>query len=178
MSDFNQDPNAAQSSFEQQRDQLVQEITAAMDSVVFNLDILNRSLKESIEVGNGFQDASRLWSTFYNSGADEPQCGRTPDGESPKTAQNQEGPGLDTETVSAVPNLADSDNLEVGHREETPVQLSQTEIASEPTDLEYPTPAEKDTEQQPGQLEKENTHQKVGDSPLENVDPTLKNASQ
>ncbi|KAM9889818.1 hypothetical protein OXX69_012742, partial [Metschnikowia pulcherrima] len=44
MSDSNQDPDAAQSSFEQQRDQLVQEITAAMDSVVFNLDILNRSL--------------------------------------------------------------------------------------------------------------------------------------
>ncbi|OBA19766.1 DASH complex, subunit Dad1, partial [Metschnikowia bicuspidata var. bicuspidata NRRL YB-4993] len=52
--------------FESQRDQLVQEITAAMDSVVYNLDILNRSLKDSIQVGNGFQDASRLWATFYD----------------------------------------------------------------------------------------------------------------
>ncbi|KAM9902032.1 hypothetical protein OXX79_004186 [Metschnikowia pulcherrima] len=178
MSDSNQDPNAAQSSFEQQRDQLVQEITAAMDSVVFNLDILNRSLKESIEVGNGFQDASRLWSTFYNSGADEPQSGQKPDGETPKKAQNQEGPELDTETVSVVPNLALSESLEVDRREETPVQLSQTVIASEPSDLENFTPTEKGTEQQPGQLEEENTHQKVGDSTLENVDPTLKNASQ
>ncbi|KAM9893741.1 hypothetical protein OXX79_009154 [Metschnikowia pulcherrima] len=178
MSDSNQDPNAAQSSFEQQRDQLVQEITAAMDSVVFNLDILNRSLKESIEVGNGFQDASRLWSTFYNSGADEPQSGRKTDGESPKTAQNQEGPELDTETVSAVPNSAVSEDLEVGHGEETPVQLSQAEIASEPTDNENPTPTEKGTETQSGQLEEENTQQKDGDSTPENVDSTLGNASQ
>ncbi|KAF8002486.1 hypothetical protein HF325_003451 [Metschnikowia pulcherrima] len=178
MSDFNQDPNAAQSSFEQQRDQLVQEITAAMDSVVFNLDILNRSLKESIEVGNGFQDASRLWSTFYNPGADERQSGRKPDGGSVKKAQNQEGPEPDTETVSKVSNLADSENLEVDRREETPVKMSQAEIASEPTDLENPTPTEKDTETQSGQLEEENTQQKVGDSTLENVDPTLGNASQ
>ncbi|QBM87239.1 DASH complex subunit Dad1 [Metschnikowia aff. pulcherrima] len=178
MSDTNQDPDAAQSSFEQQRDQLVQEITAAMDSVVFNLDILNRSLKESIEVGNGFQDASRLWSTFYNSGADEAQSRRKPDGETPKKAQNQEGPELDTETVSEVPNLALSENLEVDRRENTPVQLSQTEIAAEPTDIENPTPTEKGTEQQPGQLEEENTQQNVGDSILENVDLTLENASQ
>lgn len=178
MSDFDQDPNAAQSSFEQQRDQLVQEITAAMDSVVFNLDILNRSLKESIEVGNGFQDASRLWSTFYNSGADEPQSGRKPDGESVKKAQNQESAEPDTEPVSEVPNLALSESLEADRREETPVQLSQAEIASEPTDLENPTPTEKGTETQSGQLEEENTHQKDGDLTPENVDLTLGNASQ
>lgn len=55
------------SSFEKQRDQLVQEITAAMDSVVYNLDILNRSLKDSIQVGSLFQDSSKLWANFYNS---------------------------------------------------------------------------------------------------------------
>ncbi|GEQ68477.1 hypothetical protein JCM33374_g2145 [Metschnikowia sp. JCM 33374] len=62
--DSNQMPQV--SSFEKQRDQLVQEITAAVDSVVSNLDILNRSLQESIQVGSDFQDSSRLWATFYN----------------------------------------------------------------------------------------------------------------
>jgi DASH complex subunit DAD1 len=52
--------------FEKQRDLLLQEISNSMDSVVYNLDILNRSLNESIQVGKEFDDVGRLWSHFYD----------------------------------------------------------------------------------------------------------------
>lgn len=54
------------SNFEKQRDQLVQEVTHALDSVVRNLDVLNRSLHESVEVGKEFDHVGRLWTNFYN----------------------------------------------------------------------------------------------------------------
>lgn len=53
------------SSFEKQRDVLVQEIAAALDSVINNMDILNRSLHDSVQVGKDFDDVGRLWSRFY-----------------------------------------------------------------------------------------------------------------
>ncbi|SGZ52370.1 CIC11C00000000905 [Sungouiella intermedia] len=53
-------------TFEKQRDYLVQEIASAMDSVVANLDTLNRSLNESIQVGKEFENVGRLWSSFYD----------------------------------------------------------------------------------------------------------------
>lgn len=53
-------------TFEKQRDYLVQEIASAMDSVVNNLDTLNRSLNESIQVGKEFENVGRLWSSFYD----------------------------------------------------------------------------------------------------------------
>lgn len=52
--------------FEKQRNLLVQEIASALDSVVYNLDVLNRSLNDSVQVGKEFEDVGRLWSTFYN----------------------------------------------------------------------------------------------------------------
>lgn len=52
--------------FEKQRDLLIQEIANSIDSVVYNLDILNRSLNESIQVGKEFDDVGRLWSHFYD----------------------------------------------------------------------------------------------------------------
>lgn len=55
------------SSFETQRDCLVQEITTAMDSVVYHLETLNRSLNDSVQVGKEFENAGQLWSTFYDS---------------------------------------------------------------------------------------------------------------
>lgn len=54
------------STFEKQRDYLLQEITSAIDSVVSNLDVLNRSLNDSIQVGKEFDNVGRLWSSFYN----------------------------------------------------------------------------------------------------------------
>lgn len=57
---------SSDASFEKQRDQLVQEIAAAMDKVVYNLDILNRSLNDTIQVGKEFENVSRLWGTFYS----------------------------------------------------------------------------------------------------------------
>lgn len=53
-------------SFETQRDQLVQEIALAMDSVVYNLETLNRSLADSVLVGKDFEGVASLWSTFYD----------------------------------------------------------------------------------------------------------------
>ncbi|CUM64256.1 uncharacterized protein PRCAT00001853001 [Priceomyces carsonii] len=52
--------------FEKQRDLLLQEISNSIDSVVYNLDILNRSLSSSIQVGKEFDDIGRLWSNFYD----------------------------------------------------------------------------------------------------------------
>lgn len=54
-------------SFETQRDHLVQEVAAAMDSVVRNLETLNRTLNDSVQVGKEFENVGRLWSTFYDS---------------------------------------------------------------------------------------------------------------
>lgn len=54
------------SSFESQRDYLVQEIATALDSVVYNLETLNRTLNDSVQVGKEFENAGQLWSTFYN----------------------------------------------------------------------------------------------------------------
>ncbi|KAF3988721.1 hypothetical protein FT663_03214 [Candidozyma haemuli var. vulneris] len=66
------------STFEKQRDFLLSEISTAIDSVVYNLDVLNRSLNDSVQVGKEFDDVGRLWSTFYNGvgktgGSEEPQ---------------------------------------------------------------------------------------------------------
>lgn len=54
------------SSFETQRDHLVQEIASSMDSVVYNLETLNRTLNDSVQVGKEFENVGQLWSTFYN----------------------------------------------------------------------------------------------------------------
>lgn len=54
------------SYFEKQRDLLVQEIANSIDSVVFNMDILNKSLNESIQIGKEFEDIGKLWSRFYS----------------------------------------------------------------------------------------------------------------
>ncbi|XYA00869.1 Dolichyl-diphosphooligosaccharide-protein glycosyltransferase subunit dad1 [Meyerozyma guilliermondii] len=52
--------------FEKQRDLLLQEIGASLDSVVYNLDVLNRSLNGSVSVGKEFDNVGRLWSHFYD----------------------------------------------------------------------------------------------------------------
>lgn len=52
--------------FEKQRDLLIQEIGLSMESVIFHLDTLNRSLAGSIAVGKEFEDVARLWSHFYD----------------------------------------------------------------------------------------------------------------
>lgn len=62
--------------FEKQRDLLIQEIGLSMESVIFHLDTLNRSLAGSIAVGKEFEDVARLWSHFYD-GATQPKEGTT-----------------------------------------------------------------------------------------------------
>lgn len=52
--------------FEKQRDLLLQEITSGIDAVVYNLDVLNRSLHDSIQVGKEFENVGNLWATFYD----------------------------------------------------------------------------------------------------------------
>ncbi len=52
------------SYFEKQRDLLIQEIGLSMESVIFHLDTLNRSLAGSIAVGKEFEDVASLWSHF------------------------------------------------------------------------------------------------------------------
>lgn len=52
--------------FEKQRDLLLQEIGASLDLVVYNLDVLNRSLNGSVSVGKEFDNVGRLWLHFYD----------------------------------------------------------------------------------------------------------------
>lgn len=54
------------SYFEKQRDLLIQEIGLSLESVIYNLDILNRSLNGAVSVGKEFDDVGRLWSHFYD----------------------------------------------------------------------------------------------------------------
>lgn len=63
MSDADAVPNTA---FEKHRDLLVQEIAGAIDSVIYNLDTLNRTLDASIQVGSEFNDVGKLWNNFYD----------------------------------------------------------------------------------------------------------------
>lgn len=52
--------------FEKQRDLLLGEISSSIDSVVYNLEILNRSLNLSVQVGKEFDNVGRLWNLFYD----------------------------------------------------------------------------------------------------------------
>lgn len=52
--------------FEKQRDLLIQEIGLSMESVIFHLDTLNRSLGGLVAVGKEFDEVARLWSHFYD----------------------------------------------------------------------------------------------------------------
>lgn len=54
------------SDFEKQRNILIQEISNSINSIVLNLNSLNRSLNNSIQVGKDFENVSSLWSNFYN----------------------------------------------------------------------------------------------------------------
>lgn len=64
--DHLENKNTSLSYFEQQRNLLIQEITNSMDLVIYNLDVLNRSLNESVQVGKEFDEVGRLWTHFYN----------------------------------------------------------------------------------------------------------------
>lgn len=52
--------------FNKQRDILIQEISNNLSEVFTNLETLNRSLSESIQIGKEFDDVGRLWRTFYD----------------------------------------------------------------------------------------------------------------
>lgn len=51
--------------FEKARDSLIQEISGSINSIVINLNTLNRSLNNSIQVGKEFDNVSNLWNNFY-----------------------------------------------------------------------------------------------------------------
>ncbi|KAI5954245.1 DAD1 [Candida jiufengensis] len=52
--------------FIKQRDLLLQEISNNVNDVYQNIENLNRSLNESIQIGKEFDDVGRLWSSFYD----------------------------------------------------------------------------------------------------------------
>ncbi|KAK8191653.1 DASH complex subunit Dad1-domain-containing protein [Phyllosticta capitalensis] len=52
--------------FEQQREALVGEIAVSLESVLQNINRLNRSLEGVIAVGNEFGSVEALWSQFEN----------------------------------------------------------------------------------------------------------------
>lgn len=62
--------------FEQYRDVLIQEISTSINSIVLNLNTLNRSLNNSIQVSKDFENVSELWANFY-SGLNQQDVGET-----------------------------------------------------------------------------------------------------
>ncbi|KAK4544864.1 hypothetical protein LTR36_003768 [Oleoguttula mirabilis] len=58
--------------FDKQRTLLVNEVAASMESVLQNINKLNRSLEGVIAVGNEFSQVEGLWSQFENVMAKEP----------------------------------------------------------------------------------------------------------
>ncbi|KAK8161141.1 DASH complex subunit Dad1-domain-containing protein [Phyllosticta citrichinensis] len=58
--------NGGKSYFEQQREALVGEIAVSLESVLQNINRLNRSLEGVIAVGNEFGSVEALWSQFEN----------------------------------------------------------------------------------------------------------------
>lgn len=55
-----------QTEFERRRDGLVREIGGSMESVLQNLNALNRSLEGVGAVGREFESVSTLWKEFYH----------------------------------------------------------------------------------------------------------------
>lgn len=53
------------SEFEKHRDLLIQEISSSINSIVLNLNTLNRSLHNSVQVSKEFNNVSELWANFY-----------------------------------------------------------------------------------------------------------------
>ncbi|KAF2873331.1 DASH complex subunit Dad1-domain-containing protein [Massariosphaeria phaeospora] len=59
-------PLAQKSYFEQQRELLIGEIAQSLEHVLHNMNRLNRSLEEVVQVGNEFSPVEALWSQFEN----------------------------------------------------------------------------------------------------------------
>ncbi|KAL8808553.1 MAG: hypothetical protein Q9182_000104 [Xanthomendoza sp. 2 TL-2023] len=78
------------SSFLQQRDLLIGEISIAMEHVLQNINRLNRNLEGVIAVGNEFGAVEALWSQFENVMATEPGSGEVA---APETHQREEEVG-------------------------------------------------------------------------------------
>lgn len=61
------------SYYEQQRELLVLEIAQSLNNALHNLNALNRSLEEVIQVGNEFAPVESLWSHFESVMGDQGQ---------------------------------------------------------------------------------------------------------
>ncbi|CDR37605.1 CYFA0S01e13146g1_1 [Cyberlindnera fabianii] len=59
--------------FEKQRDALISEIAISMESVLNNVNALNRSLEGAIAVGKEFDSVASLWANFYDGLAQQDQ---------------------------------------------------------------------------------------------------------
>lgn len=93
---------------------MLSEISSAIDLVVYNLDVLNRSLNDSVQVGKEFDDVGRLWSTFYN-GIGKTRRQRSPRQRTRKLRQkmkHNQSTFVHIEASIQAPIALDSGNLE------------------------------------------------------------------
>ncbi|KAG7006425.1 GTP-binding protein rhoC [Physcia stellaris] len=96
-------PPKATPSFEQQRAALLVEIAASMESVLQNINKLNRSLEGVIAVGNEFGAVEALWSQFENVMAKDEGEGNQKSGEGVEGEEDEgEGDGQDEEQEETV----------------------------------------------------------------------------
>lgn len=75
--------------FEKHRDLLIQEISNSINSIVINLNTLNRSLNNSIQVGKEFDNVSNLWENFYNGLNQQGEKDKQEDGEKEQDREEQ-----------------------------------------------------------------------------------------
>ncbi|ODQ78703.1 hypothetical protein BABINDRAFT_38662 [Babjeviella inositovora NRRL Y-12698] len=76
--------------FEKQRDLLIQEISNSMESVLNNVNALNRSLEGGVAVGKEFDSVSQLWGTFYDGMAQAENLKRKHETPPPLSAESAE----------------------------------------------------------------------------------------
>lgn len=82
------------SYFDKQRDLLIAEIGTSMESVLNNINALNRSLEGAIAVGKEFDSVAALWANFYDGLAQMEQL-RPQTAETAETTEHEDKMDLD-----------------------------------------------------------------------------------
>jgi DASH complex subunit DAD1 len=83
--------------FEKQRDLLMAEIAVSMDSVLNNINALNRSIEGAIAVGKEFDSVATLWSNFYDGLVQMEQLRPATEGEQEESTDDNGRMDLDSE---------------------------------------------------------------------------------
>ncbi|KAH3675053.1 hypothetical protein WICMUC_002885 [Wickerhamomyces mucosus] len=130
MSSNNKDtkPTNQLTFFEKQRDLLISEITVSMDSVLTNLNALNRSMEGTIAVGKEFDSVASLWSSFYDGLSQVEQLRQQQTEQPSQEKQNEQSDHInESNEVSAKEQVSLQEVEPTGERESKRGEELQTE---------------------------------------------------